>query len=211
MKTNNIPPYILCSTPDLTRQVLEKIERESDLRWSGDNEKPSEYIPKSFYPNLVIATKNILRYGSSRQCELDGITNFTKAEDFLLSDETKIRLEELDNKLDKLINDMTNKTWDNLSNEDVLINKDGNDFNILEVLDSLVALKRYSGNDHLTNVVWVSKERLIGLGFKIKGASEENKNIKEAILFLEQIPVEFYGSSDRTNICKAIEMLKKLK
>ena len=41
MKNNNIPEYILCSTPELARQVLEKIERESDLVWSSSKEKPT--------------------------------------------------------------------------------------------------------------------------------------------------------------------------
>ena len=170
---NNIPPYILCSTPDLARQVLEKIERESDLRWSGDNEKPSEYIPKSFYPNLVIATKNILRYGSSRQCELDGITNFTKAEDFLLSDETKIRLEELDNKLDKLINDMTNKTWDNLAECDSIISDEGSVYRVVGVCGQMVFML-----DEDNEIEYDHKDNLINNGYKIKGASEEKPSLK---------------------------------
>jgi hypothetical protein len=57
-----IPEYILCSTPELARQVLEKIEMESDLRWRG-GEMPSNVLPK-FYPSLIITEyKDIISVG----------------------------------------------------------------------------------------------------------------------------------------------------
>lgn len=43
-KNNNIPPYILCSTPALARQVLEKIERESDTSFNSGLKPTSFFV-----------------------------------------------------------------------------------------------------------------------------------------------------------------------
>lgn len=48
------PAYILCKTPELAKAVLEKLERDyPDLRWRSGN-KPTQHIPDSYYPELVI-------------------------------------------------------------------------------------------------------------------------------------------------------------
>lgn len=83
MKNNNIPEFLLCPTPELARQVLEKIESESDLRWhAGD--KPSYFTPDEYYPEMVIETASDRLFYSKKKYKIDdGITNFTKAEDYL--------------------------------------------------------------------------------------------------------------------------------
>lgn len=233
MKNNNIPQYILCSTPELARQVLEKIERESDLRMYND-QKPSEYIPnKRHFPLKLFIRQNMLHYYIADSRLNDGDV---KAEDFLKEDGLK---EQCPNCLDrndsipdglngscgvcggkgfitwketniKINNYMTNKTWDNLKVTDVLIDENGKERNIGGIIDHLVGLPHLSFRDEAYS--WFSKDSLIRIGYKIKGASEDKpKEIKEAILLLESIPVDYYGSSDRTDICRAIEMLKKLK
>lgn len=101
MKNNNIPEYILCPTPELARQVLEKIERESDLRWKTGENPTSGYHPGE-YEEVVFRTSKKWIEGYSDKVFYIGYNqakeaDFTKAEDFLNN------------------NYMTNKTWDNLN------------------------------------------------------------------------------------------------
>lgn len=90
MKNNNISPYILCSTPELARQVLEKIERESDLRWKSTLEKPVDGFNSStslddeyHYPVVLIVDGQRISWANIKYYKDKGITNFTKAEDYL--------------------------------------------------------------------------------------------------------------------------------
>lgn len=99
MKNNNIPEYILCSTPELARQVLEKIERDSDLRWSNSCKKPTDYIPVVEYPDCLISTDNALLYCGKKHLPCLKEEEITQAKDYLEVSE----LAELDKKLDKLL------------------------------------------------------------------------------------------------------------
>lgn len=213
MKNTNIPPFLLCSTTELARQVLEKIERESDLRFEHDFKK-DEITSSGFYPELVIRTValegcgNPLDYSQVKFYEKKGITNFTKAEDFLLSDETKIRLEELDNKLDKLINDMTNKTWDNLEVGWSLVTPNGGTREILAICDRLIFIEKHSGDCYPYGH---TKEYFMGAGYKIKGASEEKPSLDIVISILEDYKKGLILVSTKKSIDHALEMLKKLK
>jgi len=211
MKNTNIPPFLLCSTTELARQVLEKIERESDLRFEHDFKK-DEITSSGFYPELVIRTValegcgNPLDYSQVKFYEKKGITNFTKAEDFLLSDETKIRLEELDNKLDKLINDMTNKTWRTLSECDSIIDDEGDVYRVVGVCGQMVFML-----DVNQEIAYDHKDNLINSGYKIKGASEDKPSIDEVISLLKSIDCGGENNLLFLAINKAVEMLKKIK
>lgn len=193
MKNNNIPEFLLCSTPELARQVLEKIERESDLMIEsyGISMLPTQ-MEMTIFPVVIDTLNNKLGRGEEEWYRKNkGATNFTKAEDYLNN------------------NYMTEKTWENLQ-EGWVLEHSRDEFEILAIRGRVIDLS--SSNDFNLAGGRYTKEELINGGFKIKGASEDKpKEIKEAILLLESIPVDYYGSSDRTDICKAIEMLKKLK
>lgn len=205
-KNNKIPPYILCPTPDLARQVLEKIHGETGLRWkSGITE--SEI--KNNLPLVFHSTGNCFETRSIEYFKGLDITNFTKAEDFLLSDETKIRLEELDNQLDKLVNDMTNKTWETLSVGDILIDSNDLEVAVLAVIGRIIFISEPDNYDE-SNCYYTSKE-LIEMGYKIKGASEQKPSIDDAIDWLEDIDIQLMKPAARVKVLKAIEMLKRLK
>lgn len=187
---SKIPEYILCKDADLAQQVLEKIERESDLRWHCDEKKPTEFTPKEYYPDMVISISGGKLMFASRGLEIkNGITNFTKAEDFLNNTY------------------MTNKTWDNLEVNDVLIDENGNERNIGGIIDHLVGLAHRSFTDEAYS--WFSKDSLIRIGYKIKGASEDKPSIDDVIDKLNS--VNGYASRDDEKLVEAIEMLKKLK
>lgn len=198
MKNNNIPEFILCSTPELARQVLEKIE-------PFIGQMPTNYCKASFgsyytaydllsdmYPMIINTNEgDYLSFVEQDSCP---ITNFTKAEDFLNN------------------NYMTEKTWENLEVGDILIDNNNDEYKVLGICGEVIFYSIANIFDLLGTGNYLTKRRLIELGYKIKGASEDKpKEIKEAILLLESIPVDYYGSSDRTDICKVIEMLKKLK
>lgn len=192
MKNNNIPPFLLCPTPDLARQVLEKIERESDLMWEESGDYPTSYIiPNTYYPNTVIAVRSTgLEYSSKdfykESCQ---ITNFTKAEDYLNN------------------NYMTEKTWENLQ-EGWVLEHSRDEFEILAIRGRVIDLS--SSNDFNLAGGRYTKEELINGGFKIKGASEDKPSINQIINFL-QVYRESVLENKPSPIDTAIEMLKKLK
>jgi len=209
MKNNNIPTFLLCSTLDLARQVLEKIERESDLRWAGrEKEKPTEFIPDSYYPEMVISTTDDCLVYADIECFTEqGITNFTKAEDFLGIDTVAYTCSP---KLIKSTKPMTNKTWDNLESGDVLIDNNDREVSVLAIVGRIIFISEPDNFDE-SNCYYTSKE-LVEIGYKIKGASEEKPGLDRAIELLELTinPHNTYYQ-DRGTVEEAIEMLKKLK
>lgn len=218
MKNNNIPEYLLCPTPELARQVLEKIERESDLRWIATELKPTGYlvdINLDFYP-VIIKTIEQLSWFSD-----DHITKFTKAEDFL-GLEKKIIETQYDlhgsggvrsfkgqqevyvKKSLKLNNNsMTNKTWETLSAGDILIDNNGYEREVFGTLGRLISISNCNKDVFCGSF---TKEQLIEMGFKIKGASEEKLSIGDAIEWINNLT-----GIDKQIKNQAIEMLKKLK
>jgi len=94
-----IPKYIQCHTPEEARLVLEKIERDSDLRWSNSCKKPTDYIPVVEYPDCLISTDNALLYCGKKHLPCLKEEEITQAKDYLEVSE----LAELDKKLDKLL------------------------------------------------------------------------------------------------------------
>ncbi len=204
-KNNKIPPFIICPTPELARQVLEKIERESDLRWVGrEKEKPTKFIPKySYYPEIVISTTDdCLSYDDIERFTEQGITNFTKAEDFLSDNDRGIYINRLIN------NYMTDKTWGNLQ-EGWVLEHSRDEFEILAIRGRVIDLS--SSNDFNLAGGRYTKEELINGGFKIKGASEDKPSIDDVIEILDKAHYHACDSDAQEAIMPAIEMLKKLK
>ena len=192
-KNNKIPPFIICPTPELARQVLEKIEREIKLMPSNyfkgsGSEYLSERMFYDMYP-LVIVTNNG-EFLSFKKLEPNN-TNFTKAEDFLN-------------------NYMTEKTWDNLEVNDVLIDGAGKARTVLGVCGRIVFISTADSHFIASHAVF-SAEELIKDGYKIKGASEDKPDLDAVIIWLEKVKSTAI-TSERTDIADtAIEMLKKLK
>lgn len=99
------------------------------------------------------------------------------------------------------------KTWDNLSEGDILIDKDGNERAIIQILGRLLFISVIrSFNDYeFTRTA----EQLVRLGYKIKGASEDKPSIGQVIEIL--FCTEGHMIKDQAQLVRAIEMLKKIK
>jgi len=210
--SNNIPPYILCETPSLARQVLEKIEpfieKMPNHYHSHGSHFTAHYSLRQMYPLLINTNEG--DYLSFVEQDSSGITNFTKAEEYLLRKEwpAVTTFEELDNQLDKLINsDMTNKTWDNLEENDILIAPNSDRIEVLGVIGRIV-FTTIDGLDDSDCTQW-TKRLLIDRGYKIKGASEEKPSLDDVIKILSSC--EGDDAYTIEYLPKAIEMLKKIK
>lgn len=191
MKNNNIPLYILCSTPDLARQVLEKIESESDTSFNSGLKPTSFFVEDWDYPHVFNTQDNCLTHSELKYYKDKGITNFTKAEDYLN-------------------NSMTNKTWETIEKGDILIDEVGDEHLILGTLEDIYFLS--GPNEFKKCGPHLKLEELDEEGYKIKGAEEEKVSIDDVIMYLYVISGHTYsGDECKENVSKAIKMLKKLK
>lgn len=193
---SKIPEYILCKDADLARQVLEKIE-------PFIGQMPTNYCKASFgsyytaydllsdmYPMIINTNEgDYLSFVEQDSCP---ITNFTKAEDFLNN------------------NYMTEKTWENLQERDILIDEQDRERVVLQVCRNLVCLN-YVSNEPARDTVF-SKDELRGIGYKIKGASEDKPSIDDALKSLKLLQdTDFCSAAAFTTVRVVYEMLKKLK
>ena len=170
---------------------------ESDLRWR-DGDKPTAACFRinnsRHYPELVLRTydKYIIAYSNIEYYEKrEGITNFTKAEDYLNN------------------NYMTEKNWENLCEGDVLIDKRGNERFVLGICGKAILV---SGENGINYYGGFTKEEFVDEGWKIKGASEDKPDLESVLKVLTDIDVWKVTSKECGKaLNKAIEMLNKLK
>lgn len=95
------------------------------------------------------------------------------------------------------------KTWDNLSEGDILIDNNGYEREVFGTLGRLISISNCNKDVFCGSF---TKEQLIEMGFKIKGASEEKLSIGDAIEWINNLT-----GIDKQIKNQAIEMLKKLK
>ena len=105
---------------------------------------------------------------------------------------------------------MTEKTWDNLEVNDVLIDEVDREVSVLAIFGRIIFISEPDNFDE-SNCYYTSKE-LVEMGYKIKGASEDKPSIDDVIDKLTKLDTVGKTPLWIWSIAReAIEMLKKLK